>query len=87
MFFSPCLELEAFFFNAGAHGLSAIAVVSIIYLVITILTMLILVSLAGRGMEKVRLSFLSRHDKAVTGSILVLLGIFAFVAENAGHVH
>jgi sulfite exporter TauE/SafE len=37
MFFSPCIEIEAYYFTAGTLGMSGIITVSIIYLIMTIL--------------------------------------------------
>jgi hypothetical protein len=77
MFFSPCLEIEAYYFTAGALGRLGIATVSIIYVVVTVLGMLLLVDLGRRGIEKVRLHFLEHHEKGVTGVVLIVLGVLA----------
>ncbi|MFH1528787.1 MAG: hypothetical protein ABIG69_19455, partial [Bacteroidota bacterium] len=49
MFFSPCLEIEAYFFVAGNLGWEGIAAVSLIYTIITIAGMLLLVWLGMKG--------------------------------------
>lgn len=79
MFFSPCLEIEAYYFTAGALGWFGIAAVSVVYFVVTVLGMLLLVELGRRGMEKLRWHFLEPHEKAVTGAILMVLGILAYI--------
>jgi len=79
MFFSPCLEIEAYYFTAGALGWFGIAAVSVVYFVVTVLGMLLLVELGRRGMEKLRWHFLEHHEKAVTGAILMVLGILAYI--------
>jgi len=79
MFFSPCLEIEAYYFTAGALGWLGIATVSIIYVLVTVLGMLLLVDLGQRGMQKIRLHFLEHHEKGVTGMVLIVLGVLAYL--------
>lgn len=81
MFFSPCIEIEAYYFYAGQQGWMGIAIVSIIYFVITVLGMIALVQLAFQGLEKFKWHFLEHHHKRVTGIILIVLGIFAYLVE------
>ncbi|MFQ6084440.1 MAG: hypothetical protein ACE5WD_13940 [Candidatus Aminicenantia bacterium] len=78
MFFSPCIEIEAFYFTAGTLGWLGITIVSIIYLVLTILGMLLLVDLGRRGIEKLNWHFLEHHEKKVTGMVLIILGLFVY---------
>jgi hypothetical protein len=78
MFFSPCLEIEAYYFTAGALGWGGIAVVSTVYLIVTVLGMLLLVDLGRKGVEKIKWHFLEHHEKRVTGSVLIVLGIIAY---------
>ncbi len=78
MFFSPCIEIEAYYFSAGLIGWSGIFIVSVVYLIVTVLGMLILVHLALRGVKKLNWHFLEHHEKRVTGTVLILLGILAY---------
>lgn len=78
MFFSPCLEIEVYFFTAGTLGRLGIAIVSAIYLIVTVLGMILLVDLACKGIKKIRWHFLEHHEKIVTGLVLIILGIFAY---------
>ncbi len=78
MFFSPCLEIEAYYFHAGTIGWSAIWLVSIVYLVITVSGMVLLVLLTKRGMENLDFHFLEHNEKLITGIIMIILGIFTF---------
>ena len=78
MFFSPCLEIEAYYFTAGTLGWLGIGVVSIVYLVVTVLGMLLLVDLGRKGVEKIKWHFLEHHEKRVTGLVLIVLGVFAY---------
>ncbi len=78
MFFSPCLEIEAFYFTAGTLGWLAIIVVSIVYMIVTVVCMVFLVDFSLKRIEKIDWHFLENHNKRVTGIILIVLGIFAY---------
>lgn len=79
MFFSPCLEIEAYYFTAGTHGWAGIAAVSIVYIVVTVLGMLILVDLGIRGAARLRSQFLEHHEKLIAGLVLILMGLIGLV--------
>ena len=81
MFFSPCIEIEVYYFNAGILGWSGIWIVSVIYLVVTVLGMVLLVDLGLRGAKKIRSHFLDHHEKMITGIVLIVLGIVAYFIE------
>jgi len=81
MFFTPCLEIEAYYFKAGIYGWSGILLVSLVYLVITLLIMSTLVYLGLSGINKFKSRFLEHHDKLVSGIVLVLLGIIAYFVK------
>ena len=81
MFFSPCLEIEVYYFTASRLGWAGIGIVSTIYLFITVLGMMILVYFGSRGVQKLKWHFLEHHDKLVSGIVLVLVGIMAFFVE------
>lgn len=78
MFFSPCIEIEAYYFTAGSLGWPAISVVSMVYLIVTVLGMILLVDLGRKGVEMIRWHFLEHHEKKVTGVVLIVLGVFAY---------
>ena len=78
MFFSPCLEIEAYYFSAGLIGWSGIVIVSVVYLIVTVTGMLLLVDLGLKGINKLNWHFLEHNEKRVTGSVLILLGFLAF---------
>lgn len=78
MFFSPCLEIEAYFFVASKLGWEGIITVSVIYTFITIAGMLLLVWLGMKGVKKIQSHFLEHHEKTFTGIILVVLGIAGY---------
>ena len=74
MFFSPCLEIEVYFFVASKLGWTGIISVSVIYTLITIAGMLLLVWLGMKGVKKIKSHFLEHYEKTITGILLVLLG-------------
>ncbi len=78
MFFSPCIELEVYFFQAGTQGWKGIIMVSVIYAITTVFFMSVLVYLGTRGIDKLKWHFLEYHEKRVTGLTLILLGLLAF---------
>jgi putative Mn2+ efflux pump MntP len=81
MFLSPCLELEAYYFQAGTFGWPGILLVSAVYLVVTVSGMMILVWLGLKGMDRVRFHFLEHHEKSIAGIVLIILGIVAYFVE------
>jgi len=81
MFFSPCIEIEAYYFTAGILGWLGIAIVSIVYLIVTVLGMLLLVDLGRKGAEKIEWHFLEKHEKKIMGIVLIVLGVFAYFIE------
>ena len=81
MFFSPCLEIEVYYFTASRMGWMGISIVSVIYFFVTVLGMITLVHLASKGVEKLKWHFLEHHDKIISGIILVLVGVMAFFIE------
>ena len=78
MFFSPCIEIEAYYFSAGLMGWSGILIVSVVYLIVTVIGMLLLVDLGIRGINKLNWHFLEHNERRVTGTVLILLGFLAF---------
>jgi nickel/cobalt transporter (NicO) family protein len=78
MFFSPCLEIEAYFFVAGKLGWQGIITVSVIYTIITISGMILLVWLGMKGVRKIKSHFLEHNEKTITGILLVGLGIAGY---------
>ncbi|HJZ40335.1 MAG TPA: hypothetical protein VJ203_08210 [Bacteroidales bacterium] len=78
MFLSPCLEIEAYYFQAGASGWQGILMVSVVYVVITVSGMLLLVFLGNKGVRAIRSHFLDHHEKLLSGIVLVVLGVLSF---------
>lgn len=83
MLFSPCLEVETFFFTAGTLGWSAIITLSVAYTVVTIACMVGLTAVTYRGLARVNWPgvdshWLDHNEKRITGGILIALGILIF---------
>ena len=81
MFFSPCVELEAYYFSASASGWSAIALVSVIYFVVTVSTMMTLVYFSWKGIKRLNMHWLEHNNKLIIGAVLILIGITGFIIE------
>ena len=81
MFFSPCLELEVYYFTASHLGWIGIGIVSIVYFFVTVLGMMLLVYSGSKGVKKLQWHFLEHHDKFISGVILILVGLLAFFVE------
>lgn len=81
MFFSPCLEIEAYYFQAASLGWIGILIVSAVYLFITLSLMSTLVYLGLKGINKFNSHFLEHHEKRISGIVLILLGLFAYFFE------
>lgn len=82
MFFSPCLEIEAYYFTAGTHGRWAIGLLSAVYLIVTVVGSILLVSLASKGIEKFKWHFLEHHEKKITGIVLIVLGLLSYFFKH-----
>lgn len=80
MFFSPCVEIEAYYFTAGQFGWMGILMLSAIYLFVTVFVMIIIVELSRKSIDVLnkKLHFLEHYEKLITGVILILLGILSF---------
>lgn len=81
MFFSPCLEIEVYYFTASRIGWLGISIVSAVYFFITVLGMIFIVHYASKGVEKLQWHFLEHHDKLISGIVLILVGILAIFIE------
>ncbi len=78
MFFSPCIELESYYFTAGTLGWQGIVAVSAVYLIVTVAAMVIFVAVALQGINKLNVQFLEKNEKAIIGLVLILVGIVTY---------
>ncbi|HNX89866.1 MAG TPA: hypothetical protein PKH58_12365 [Paludibacteraceae bacterium] len=81
MFLTPCIEIEAYYFQAGTIGWLGIFIVSAVYLCVTLLVMFILVYLGLKGVSRFNSHYLEHHEKRITGMVLILLGLLAYFVE------
>lgn len=81
MFFSPCLEIEVYYFTASRLGWTGIGIVSIVYFFVTVIGIVLLVYLASKGVQKLKWHFLEHHEKIISGTILILVGLLAFLID------
>jgi nickel/cobalt transporter (NicO) family protein len=79
MFLTPCIEIEAYYFQAGMMGWKGIFLVSAVYTFTTVAFMLLLVYAGFKGTERFRSHTLEHHEKSITGIVLICLGILAFL--------
>jgi putative Mn2+ efflux pump MntP len=81
LFFSPCIEIEAYYFQAATQGWIGILVVSMVYLIMTLTIMTSLVYFGLKGVNKFKSHFLDHHEKSITGIVLIVLGLLAYFVE------
>jgi len=81
MFLTPCVEIEAYYFQAATFGWTGIFIVSAVYLIMTLAFMSALVYLGLKGVNKLNLTYLEKHAKRITGITLIILGIVAYFVE------
>ena len=84
MFFSPCVEIEAYYFTAGQSGWQGIAVLSVVYLAVTVMAMVVIVELSRKSIDILnrKLHFLEHYEKLITGIILIILGVLSFFMHH-----
>jgi nickel/cobalt transporter (NicO) family protein len=81
MFLTPCVEIEAYYFQAGLIGWKGIFIVSAVYTLTTVLLMLLLVYAGFKGTQNLRSHTLEHHEKLITGLVLIGLGFLAFFVK------
>lgn len=81
MFLTPCIEIEAYYFQASTIGWLGILLVSLVYLLITLIIMLALVFLGLKGVNKFKSHYLEYHGKRITGIALIVLAFIAYFIE------
>lgn len=78
MFFSPCMEIEAYFLLAGAISKWLVVGIAAMYLVTTTVGMALLVSFAYKGLLKLNWHALEHNAGIITGATLIVTGIISF---------
>ncbi|MEO6454149.1 MAG: hypothetical protein ABIN97_08765 [Ginsengibacter sp.] len=78
MFFSPCMEIEAYFLLAGTQAAWLVWFIALLYLLITTTGMVLLVRFAYIGTLKLNWHSLEHNAGIITGFTLVATGIITF---------
>lgn len=81
MFLTPCVEIEAYYFQAGMIGWEGIFIVSAVYTIATISLMVLLVYSGFKATYKFKSHILEHYEKLITGSVLVVLGLLALLVR------
>ncbi len=81
MFFSPCLEIEAYYLVVAREGWIGIFTLSSVYLTVKILGMLILVFVGMQGVQRLQLAFLERRHGLITGLTFLGLAALSFLVH------
>ena len=79
MFFSPCLEIEAYFLMAGAHGWTQMFLLAVLYTVVTVSGMVVWIRMAYKGVLKINWHALEHNAGIITGVTLVITGMISFI--------
>jgi putative Mn2+ efflux pump MntP len=78
MFFSPCLEISAFFLAAGGIGWTSVAIIALVYLVVSVIGMVTFVTFTAKGIEKTNWHPLEHNAGIISGIVMILAGISFF---------
>lgn len=81
MFFSPCMEIEAYFLLAGTQSKLLVVLIALMYLLITTTGMLLLVRYAYKGVLILNWHSLEHNAGIITGVTLVATGILTFFIQ------
>lgn len=81
MFFSPCMEIEAYFLLAGTQAVGLVFFIALLYLLITTTGMVLLVRFAYRGILKLNWHSLEHNAGIITGLTLIATGIITFFIQ------
>lgn len=81
MFFSPCMEIEAYFLLAGTQAKWFVSSIALMYLLITTTGMLLMVRYAYKGVLKLNWHSLEHNAGIITGATLVVTGILTFFIQ------
>jgi cytochrome c-type biogenesis protein CcmH/NrfF len=81
MFFSPCMEIEAYFLLAGTQSAWLFWFIALLYLIITTTGMVLLVRYAYKGLLRLNWHSLEHNAGIITGVTLVATGIITFFIQ------
>ncbi|MCW3054198.1 MAG: hypothetical protein JWN14_3368 [Chthonomonadales bacterium] len=78
MTLSPCLDLLSVYVAASSLSWTSLLLIGLLMTITTVAIMTLLVWLALRGLELLRLSWLERNEGLVVGVLLIALGVLLF---------
>lgn len=78
MFFSPCLEIEAYFLAAGSYGWGVIGLLALLYGVITLSGMALWVWIVLGGLQRLDWHKLEHNAGLITGVTMVVSGLVLY---------
>lgn len=78
MFFSPCMEIEAYFLLAGTYQKWLIWCIATLYTVITTAGMIVFIRFAYKGLLKLNWHSLEHNAGIITGVTLIITGIITY---------
>jgi len=78
MFFSPCMEIEAYFLLAGMQATWLVWFIALLYLLITTTGMVLLVRFAYKGILRLNWHKWEHNAGLISGGVLILTGILSF---------
>lgn len=81
MFFSPCLEIEAYFLAMGTKSIGWTLLLSLLYFIITLAGMVTWVWIAYRSAAKFNWHRLEHNAGIITGATLIATGLISFVVR------
>ena len=81
MFFSPCMEIEAYFLLAGSESMWLVWFIAFLYITITSVGMVLLVRIAYKGLLRLNWHSLEHNAGINTGVTLVATGIISFFIQ------
>ncbi len=79
MLFSPCLEVQPYFFHLGSHGIVPIATLAAGYLVISVAGITLLTYISDSVLRLRSFHWLEHHEYKLTGYVLIALGMLTWV--------
>lgn len=83
MFLAPCLEVEAYFVNAGLHSTWLLVTCLLCYFFISITGMICWVYIALKGFQKFDTHKLEHNAGIITGLTMVITGLLSILMDHA----
>ena len=79
LFLSPCIEVMVYFIDASREGIELVFWLWVAYASVTVALIVALVALGYYGIAWANTRWFEHNDRLLTGTALVLLGVFQYV--------